>query len=128
MIDPVSCFSNTNEIIEDDELDPVVSQRLIKRPQLIGRNLDQDIELLRLRGLSEEDIDKRLMGKNDTGTLGCECKDCTARLNRLRSNKFHGYNLLDPKKVEASDDETFYVLCEYRIPAFIVKERRWGRR
>ena len=60
--------------------------------------------------------------------IGCECESCKAEASNgnHRAVKFAGYDDVRPKD-RTIDDETFFLLCSRRIPAFLLQDRSWGK-
>jgi hypothetical protein len=70
------------------------------------------------------DIDYSLE-KEETGITGCQCNTCINQPAPVM--QYQGYDNLDPKESPPPDQEEFYMLCDERVYAYTLKERRWGK-
>jgi hypothetical protein len=62
--------------------------------------------------------------KEEVGIIGCQCEPCKTLPSPPL--QFQGYDNLDPKESPPPDEEQFYMLCDERVFAYTLKERRWG--
>jgi len=81
-----------------------------------------DSESANEKGFPELDYS---LEKEEVGITGCQCDTCKNQPSPVL--QFQGYDNLDPKESPPPDEEQFYMLCDERVFAYTLKERRWGR-
>lgn len=75
--------------------------------------------------IGDDDDDEEEAGA--TISAGCQCQSCADNPRKTQRNRFEGFHDIYPDEDKPPDDDTFFLLCDQRVFAFILKSRTWGR-